>query len=117
MLADRDPDPLGGRRHVDMIDLVFAPEALDDRIDDRGARADGTGFAGALDAERIGLAGDVMSFEHKGRTVIRARHCVIHERSGDELAIGRAVDHLLHQGLPDALHRTAMNLSLKQERV
>src|SRR5256885_1376963 len=45
VLADRDPDPLGGRRHVDMIDLVFAPEALDDRIDDRGARADGPRFA------------------------------------------------------------------------
>ena len=25
MLADRDPDPLGGGRHVDVVDLVFAP--------------------------------------------------------------------------------------------
>ena len=25
VLADRDPDPLGGSRHVDVIDLVLAP--------------------------------------------------------------------------------------------
>jgi len=25
MLADRNPDPLGGRGHVDVIDLVFTP--------------------------------------------------------------------------------------------
>ena len=25
MLADRDPDPFGGGRHVDVVDLVFAP--------------------------------------------------------------------------------------------
>jgi hypothetical protein len=25
MLADRDPDPLGGRGHIDVIDFVFAP--------------------------------------------------------------------------------------------
>jgi hypothetical protein len=25
VLADRDPDPFGGRRHIDVIDFVFAP--------------------------------------------------------------------------------------------
>src|SRR2546430_7407935 len=62
-LADRDPDPLGGSRHVDVIDLVLTPQALDDRIDHRRARADRAGLACALDAERIGRARHVVGFE------------------------------------------------------
>src|SRR5215813_2612350 len=33
VLADGDPDPFGGGGHVDVIDLVLAPEALDDGVD------------------------------------------------------------------------------------
>jgi hypothetical protein len=33
MLADRDPDPLGGRRHIDVVDFVFPPQPIDNRID------------------------------------------------------------------------------------
>src|SRR5438105_15596836 len=65
MLADRDPDPLGGRRHVDVIDLVFAPEAVDDCIDDRRTGTDRAGLARAFNAQRIGLAGHVMGLEHE----------------------------------------------------
>src|SRR6266849_10957461 len=65
MLADGDPDPFRGRRHIDVIDFVFAPQPLDNRVDDRRTRADRTGFARALDAERIGLAGDVVGLEHE----------------------------------------------------
>ena len=64
-LADRDPDPFGGRRHVDVVDLVFAPQPLDDRIDHRRARADRAGLARALDAQRIGRAGHVVGLEAK----------------------------------------------------
>src|SRR5689334_3213281 len=53
-LADRDPDPFGGSRHVDVVDLVLTPQPLDDRIDHRGTGADRARLAGALDAERIG---------------------------------------------------------------
>src|ERR1700732_4961079 len=35
VLADRDPDPLGGRGHVDVIDFILAPQPLDDRIYER----------------------------------------------------------------------------------
>src|SRR3954467_4829779 len=38
--ADRDPDPLGGRRHVDVGGLVFAPQALGDGVHDRRTGAD-----------------------------------------------------------------------------
>src|ERR1700735_1281097 len=65
VFTDRDPDPLGGRRHIDVIDLVFAPQSLDDRIDDRRTGPDRAGLARALDAQGIGLAGDVVGLEHK----------------------------------------------------
>src|SRR4051812_15804452 len=32
-LADGDPDPFGGRRHINVIDLVFPPQPFDDRVD------------------------------------------------------------------------------------
>ncbi len=117
VLADRDPDPLGGGGHVDMVDFVFAPQPLDDRIDHRRAGADRAGLAGTFDAERIGRAGNVVRLEHKGRAVGRARQRVIHERSGHELAIGGIVDRLLHQGLADALHRAAVYLAGEQQRI
>src|SRR5664279_5858872 len=63
VLADRNPDPLRCRRHIDVIDLVFAPQPLDDRVDDRGTGADRARLAGALDAERIGRARHVVGFE------------------------------------------------------
>src|SRR5450631_3155329 len=87
MLADGDPDPFRGRWHIDVIDFIFAPQPLDNRVDDRRTRADRTGFARALDAERIGLAGDVVGLEHERRAVRGARQRIIHERSGDELAV------------------------------
>ena len=65
LLPDRDPDPLRGRRHVDMVDLVFSPEPIDDRVDDRRTGADGAGLARALDAQRIGLARHVVGLEHE----------------------------------------------------
>src|ERR1043166_9806771 len=65
MLADRDPDPFGSRRHVDMVDLVLAPQPVDDRIDHRRPRADRAGLAGALHTQRIGLAGHVMRLEYE----------------------------------------------------
>src|SRR5262245_3481471 len=60
MFADRNPDPLRGRRHVDVVDFVFAPQPLDDRVDDRWAGADRAGLACALHAHRVRLTGDVV---------------------------------------------------------
>src|ERR1700735_3860330 len=95
VFTDRDPDPLGGSRHIDVIDLVFAPQPLDDRVDDRRTGADRAGPARALDPQRIGLAGHVVGLEHEGRTVGRARHRIVHEGAGDELAVVGAVHRLL----------------------
>src|SRR5438552_12037188 len=60
--ADRDPDTFGRGRHVDVIDLVLAPQAFDDRVDHRGTGADRARLARALDAERIGGARRVVGF-------------------------------------------------------
>src|SRR6185437_10090879 len=114
LFADCDPDPLGGRGHVDVVDLELTPQPLDDGVDDRRTGADRARLARALDAQRISLAGHVMGLEHERRSVGRARQRIIHERAGDELAVLGVVDSLLHQGLADALHRAAMNLAGQQ---
>jgi len=100
-----------------VIDLVLAPESLDDRIDHGGARADRARLAGALDAHRIGLAGHVVGLEGKGRCIGGTRKCVVHIAAGHQLGIGMAVDHLLHQRLADALHRAAVDLASQQQRI
>src|SRR3978361_1608840 len=40
MPADRDPDPLRGRRHIDVVDFVFTPQPVDDGVHDRRTGAD-----------------------------------------------------------------------------
>ena len=54
--ADRMPDFLGCRRHVDMGDAEGA-ERVDDGVHDRGERADIAGLAGALDPSGLVLVG------------------------------------------------------------
>ena len=53
---------------------------------DRRQRADGAGLAGALDAERIGLGRHLVGRRSRTRQIVGARHAVIHERAGQELA-------------------------------
>ena len=36
VLVDGDPHPFRGRRHVDVVDLVFAPEPVDDGVTTAG---------------------------------------------------------------------------------
>src|SRR5262245_28601698 len=48
-----DPAPFGGGRQIDVVDLVLAPQPLDDPIDHRGTGADRARLTRALDAERI----------------------------------------------------------------
>ena len=50
------------------------------------------------------------------RRVVRARHGVVHERAGQQLAVV-VVDRLLQQRLADALHHAAMDLALDQQRI
>ena len=53
---------------------------------------DGSGFAAAFDAERVGRAGGAERVEMDVRHVIGARHAVVHERASDELGVVRIDD-------------------------
>ena len=46
------------------------------------------------------------------RQLVGARHAVVHQRAGEELAARLVVDHLLVQRLADALRHAAVDLSL-----
>ncbi len=82
---DRLPYPCRGRRHVDAVDAEGL-QRVDDGVDHRGWGADGAGFADALDPERIGLAGHFLELGvHVGHGV-GARHAVVHEAAGEQLA-------------------------------
>src|SRR5215472_5089207 len=52
--ADRAPHLIRRRRHLDPFDAVGL-QRVEDCVDDCRRRADAAGFAGALDAERVGL--------------------------------------------------------------
>ena len=92
-------------------------ESVDDSVDDRGRRADSAGLARTLDAQWVGCRGHVMGGESEERNVVGARHGIVHERARKELAAVWIIDRMLKQSLADALHDTAMDLALEQERI
>jgi hypothetical protein len=51
-----DPGSAGGPRcwHIDVAQSNTSVESIDDRVDDRRWRADGTGLTRALDAQWVG---------------------------------------------------------------
>src|SRR5262249_57783164 len=73
-------------------------------------------FAAAVDAERIArtLGYGRVDLEH--RQVVRARHAVVHQRAGHELAV-LVVDGGLAQRLADSLGNPAVHLALDDHRV
>ena len=64
----------------------LAGDGVGDGVHHRRDRAGGAGFADALDAERIGRRRHRMHGVAHRRHVVGARHGVVHERAGDELA-------------------------------
>ena len=46
------------------------------------------------------------------RHIVGVRHAVVHERTGDELAAGRIVDRVFHQGLAETVGDRALYLTL-----
>ena len=98
-----------------MADAIGAPERVEDGIDDRRRGTDGARLARALNAERIGFAGDVAGFEAQRREVVRARQGIIEQAAARGLAGDGIVAHVLHQRLPDALGAAAMDLAGEQQ--
>ena len=111
-LADRRPHRLGRRRHC----YVFRTDGSGDRVHHRGGRRDRAGFAAALDAERVGRAFGHRRLDGEGRQIVGARHRVVHQRSGDELAVA-IIDRAFQQRLADALRDAAVHLARDDHRI
>src|ERR1700691_4000769 len=108
----RGPYRLRRCRHGD----VFRADGVRDGVDDRGGRSDGAGLAAAFDAERVGRTLCQRCSDRHGGEVIGARHGVVHERAGHELA-SLVVDRALAQCLADALRDAAVDLALDNHRI
>src|ERR1039457_4490591 len=109
------PNLFGSEWHIDVPHAQVA-ERIHHRIDDGGRRTDGASLAYAFNAQRI---------HGRGRTRVGAlnpwNHAglgdgVIHQLAGDELAVV-VVDGLFVEGLSEALHDAAVDLSIDQQRV
>src|SRR5713226_2620454 len=109
---DRGPDRLRGRRHGDLL----AADRVGDGVDDRGGRGDGAGFAAAFDAERVRRAFRQRHIDPERRHVVGARHAIVHERAGHELAV-LVVDRAFEQRLAHALGDPTMDLALDDHRI
>src|SRR4029077_6777605 len=112
---DRGPQTKGRRRHVDLPDAEVGERIENGAHDDR-QRARTAGFAASLGADRIGLRRNRVVQNLECRSVGGARHGVIHERAGAQLALG-VVKRVFHQRLAETLHRTTMDLALDEHRV
>src|SRR5256885_173609 len=78
--------------------------------------ATAAGLAAALHAQRIVRARRHRGVDVETGQVVGARHAVVHERAGHELA-GIVVDAVLEQRLADALGDAAVHLALDDHRV
>jgi hypothetical protein len=107
--VDRRPHPARGRRHVDMVDAERL-ERIENGADHCGWRTSGASFASAFDAEWIGCRRHLGQLRYKLRKVLGARHGVVLETAGDELAIAVERDRF-HQRLAYALGDAAVNLA------
>src|SRR6185312_2288972 len=94
-----------------------ARERIDDGVDHRRRRADRTALAGALDADRVGLAGAAELVEMEARQIVGARHAVILEARREELSRLRIIGDVLDERLADPLGDAAMDLTLEEQRV
>ena len=97
----------------------FTPEPtqrVDRRRDDARRRAERAGLADALGAERVHRRRRHGGVQLEARKIDGARHRVVHERAGHQLAV-LVVDGLLDHRLADALGQAAVDLSLDNQRV
>ena len=65
----------------------------------------------------LNLVGTGLLFDLHVRDHLGARHGVVDEARGQELAALAVLDHLLHQDLAEALGDAAMDLALEPDRV
>src|SRR3990170_5038866 len=108
-------DAGGCQRHARDADAAVPERVLDGVADGRGG-GDDAALAHALDAQLVDRRGEVEVVDLERRHHARARHRVVHEGAGQELA-GVVIDQLLAQCRADALSQPAVDLPLHDHRV
>src|SRR6185436_5549642 len=98
--------------HVD-VGYAQGAEVVDGGVDLGGGDGDVAGLAQALGAQRIAGRRDVHLLDGEGGDVLGARHRVVHQRAGQQLAVA-VVDDGLHERLAQALGQAAVQLPLGQ---
>ena len=71
----------------------------------------------SLHPQRIGPTPHVTGLESEHGDIGSPRQGIIHQRSADELARGRIVHCILHQGLANALRSAPVHLPGKKQRI
>ena len=114
-VLDRLPDTRRRHRHFQMPDSVFDNASITALATD-GSPPDVPASPQPLAPSGLLLVGTGWLSDVDHRRVVRARHGVVHERAGHQLAV-EIVDGLLKQHLAQALHHAALNLALDQQRI
>src|SRR5215831_9196501 len=86
-------------------------QRVEDGVGNGREGGDRAGFTAAFDPEGVSRAAGAVEADMKGWQVVGARHCIVHERAGDQLTRTGIVDGVLEQGLADALGDRAMRLA------
>src|SRR6218665_1576398 len=115
-LLDGLPYAVGRCRHIEVAHAQRA-QRVEYGVDHRRRRAYGPGLAATLGAQRAVRAGRAYMAQFEIGEVVRARHRVVHEAAGEQLAGLAVVDAVFHQRLPYALRHPAMHLAFDDHRV
>src|SRR5258706_2721933 len=107
---DRAQEPVGRRRHLEVRDARLA-KGVQYRVHKRGERAADARFADAFRAERVRGGRDRVLVDREPLHQARARHRIVHEAPGEELAGVGIVYGVLAENLPRPLCDPALHLA------
>src|SRR5712664_3662284 len=105
-VPNRVPEPVGRCRHIEVRDTRLA-KGVQYRVHKRGKRAAYARFAHAFCAQRVRGGRDRVLVDREPLHEARARHRIVHEAPGEELAGVRIVYGMLAEHLPRPLRDPA----------
>src|SRR5271165_1099486 len=108
------PNPLGGRRHLDVPHSQLG-ERVDDRIDYGSQRRRRTSLTAGTDAKPIRRRRDLAELRGQQRQRVGARHRVIHEARRQQLPTLGLVVAVLEQRLTNTLGNPTMRLTMQDQ--
>src|SRR6185503_4860653 len=114
-LTDNFPNCFRPNWHIHMPNAERR-QRIDDSVYDRRRSSDRSRLAHPFYAQRIDRRRRLRSIELEPRNHRRLRQRVVHQRSGDELALFVVNDLLIHR-LPERLDDAALHLAVDQHRV